>query len=70
MLSMLVHVYTLDLSNTKVHDVSALKNVHELYLYDTYIDNFSALKDVHTLCLSCNDDTDLSTFNVYNLYVH
>src|SRR5208282_5602179 len=53
-------LWDLDLSWTKVTDVSALGNVHTLDLSDTEVTDVSALGNVHTLDLSVTKVTDVS----------
>src|SRR5208282_3557439 len=53
-------LWDVDLSWTKVTDVSALGKVHTLDLYGTQVTDVSALGNVHTLNLSHTKVTDVS----------
>ena len=61
-------IYSLNLSGTKVTDVSMLGNVHKLNLSNTQVTDVSMLGNVHKLNLSNTQVTDVSMLgNVHTL---
>ena len=55
-------IHTLNLSGTKIMDVSALGNVHTLDLSYTKVTDISAHSNVHTLDLRCKYSWQCSHF--------
>ena len=65
------YIHTLDLSYTRVTDVSMLGHVHTLYLFNTRVTDVSALGNVHTLHLGGTSVTDVSALgHVHTLYLY
>jgi len=65
-LNLFTKVHTLNLSRTKVTDVSALGRVHTLDLSYTEVTNVSALGRVHTLDLTRTNVSDVSALGGVN----
>ncbi|HSA76192.1 MAG TPA: hypothetical protein VLE02_01485 [Nitrosarchaeum sp.] len=62
------HIHTLDLTFSRIKDVSALSEVHTLNLRHTKVCDVTSLSKVHDLNLSNTSVCDVSTLgNVYNL---
>lgn len=60
----------LEISNTRISDVSMLGNVHTLILSKTKISDISMLGNVHTLDLSWTEISDISVLkNVHTLSI-